>query len=119
MGRELQASKGEHPGPGWQQFGQKTDSDSGRVLRVMLIGLALGCALGKGEKKESRMNPRFLTKPTRRMKMPFTEMKKLKEAGVGGEGEVLAELQFCTHQVEKSRKHSCGTQQATGKSRGQ
>lgn len=30
------------------------------------------------------MNPRFLTKPTRRMKMPFTEMKKLKEAGVGG-----------------------------------
>lgn len=86
VGRELQASKGEHPGPAWQQFGQKTDSDSGRVLRVMLIGLALGCALGKGKKKESRMNPRFLTKPTRRMKMPFTEMKKLKEAGVGGGG---------------------------------
>jgi hypothetical protein len=30
------------------------------------------------------MNPRFLTKPTRRMKMPFTEIRKLKEAGVGG-----------------------------------
>lgn len=66
------------------------------------------------------MNPRFLTKPTRRMKMPFTEMKKLKEAGFGeGKGEVLAELQFCTHQVEMSRKHSCGVQWATGKSRGQ
>lgn len=27
--RALQASKGEQPGPGWQQLGQKTGSDSG------------------------------------------------------------------------------------------
>lgn len=44
-------SKGEQPGPGWQQWGQKTVSDSGRILKVELLGLALGCAVGKAEKK--------------------------------------------------------------------
>lgn len=52
-------------------------SDSGCVLKVVLIGFAIGCGVGEKEKKESRINPRFLAEPTGRMELPHTERSRI------------------------------------------